>query len=90
MTSEYSSLYLGSIPVREAWSLLPERELKATLSPSGCTSTSGQLITLCLWAAAPNLGIRGQQRHGFGLARRLAKFVRLCQRVSCPPPPFVI
>lgn len=86
MTSEYSCLYLGSIPVREAWSLLQERELKASLSPSGCTSTLGQLITLCLWAAAPNLSIRGQQRHGFGMARPLAKFLRLCQRVSCPHP----
>lgn len=31
-----------------------------------------------LWAAAPSLVTRGQRRHGFGMARLLAKFFRPC------------
>lgn len=87
MTSESSSLCLGSIPVREAWSLLQVRETDGHSQPLLLYKYSRSAHhPLCLWAVAPNLDIRGQQRHGFRMARLLAKFFRLCQRVSCPHP----
>lgn len=76
MTSACSSLYLRSIPVREAWGLLQVREPEATHSPllQPQALPLPVLFVALFWAVASNLATRGQQRHRFGTARVLAKF----------------
>lgn len=81
-------LYLRSIPVREAWSLLQVREPEATPQPPPAASGSSpsRLFIALFWAVASNLATRGQQRHRFGTARVLAKFSRVCWMVLyCAP-----